>query len=406
MSQKIHMKGLNIMDSASAITNSLDNTFEPPLTNSSRRSSNFELLRIAAMFMIVMYHIFCHCVNGQLMFADTGGALSAGLVEYSSIYKKTFIMNTINTWKGISNDIFLLISGYFMRRNEYRVNLLKTSAKLLTQLGFAVIILMTASAIACTCAGSSVVFEPIAITEFNGMSWYLGYYFVVILIGVLFLNKFLLGLERKEYAAFLLVVLAVTQFNWSAMVLDGIGGGLSTAAIGIFLYALGGYIQKYEPFKNIRLYVPFLLIIIIYAIIYVSGYNLTQTSIVKYLHSDRSEPFFPVLLSYGNNIIIIAIAVSVFEIFKRIRMPKIKPVNFLGQSTLMIYLVHDNVFFYSIWNLKDWGSEFSIAPWRFFVNHILWAAATFAIGVLVYAAYLLFMKLFRSAKHLFVNTRT
>ena len=31
-----------------------------------KRNSNFELLRICAMLMIVAYHIFVHCVNVQL----------------------------------------------------------------------------------------------------------------------------------------------------------------------------------------------------------------------------------------------------------------------------------------------------------------------------------------------------
>lgn len=34
------------------------------------RSSNIELLRVLAMFMIVMYHITCHCVTVQ--FTDPG----------------------------------------------------------------------------------------------------------------------------------------------------------------------------------------------------------------------------------------------------------------------------------------------------------------------------------------------
>lgn len=35
------------------------------------RSSNIELLRIVAMFMIILFHITCHCITVQLANADT-----------------------------------------------------------------------------------------------------------------------------------------------------------------------------------------------------------------------------------------------------------------------------------------------------------------------------------------------
>ena len=51
-----------------------------------QRSSNFELLRIVAMFMIVLYHIYIHCISGQL----TGGG--SGLFVTPQFSKKLAIL--------------------------------------------------------------------------------------------------------------------------------------------------------------------------------------------------------------------------------------------------------------------------------------------------------------------------
>ena len=51
------------------------------------RSSNMELLRIVAMFMIVMYHISYHCVRFQLVDKNSIDRMANGLFCYPDFYK-------------------------------------------------------------------------------------------------------------------------------------------------------------------------------------------------------------------------------------------------------------------------------------------------------------------------------
>lgn len=142
------------------------------------------------------------------------------------------------------------------------VNLIKTSKKLFLQLLYSIAILTVVSnTVFCMWVGQNFISME-NFMSVNGRSWYIGYYFVVILIGALFLNERLMKFDKKNYAIFLIVSFVITQFSWSAGLLNGFSGGLNLLLTGIFLYSLGGFIRKFDPFKNVRIYVYFLIIII------------------------------------------------------------------------------------------------------------------------------------------------
>ena len=99
------------------------------------RSSNIELLRVVAMFMIILFHITHHCIIPQLTDANTP------MVSYfaqPAFHKRLLLLDWLNTLGIISNGIFILISGYFMANREgAEIKLSRISQKLLLQLGFA-----------------------------------------------------------------------------------------------------------------------------------------------------------------------------------------------------------------------------------------------------------------------------
>lgn len=78
------------------------------------RSSNIELLRILAMFMIVIYHITCHCVTVQLTDPGSMGRTVVDTFNHPVFYTRLLILNSLMTFGIIGNAIFILISGYFM----------------------------------------------------------------------------------------------------------------------------------------------------------------------------------------------------------------------------------------------------------------------------------------------------
>lgn len=374
-----------------------------------QRNTNIELLRLIAMFMIVVFHIVDHCVVIQLTDTDSIARLGNGLFNYPLFYKKLFILNSIMPLGKAGNAIFLIISGYFMILKGKEINIVNISKKLLLQLGFAAIMLVLASTATYYYNIRSLSnLNLVNIKIFNGMSWFVGYYFLVILIAALFLNRFLISLDKKGFITFLITMFAVVEFTWSSGVINDLANGLSTLCTGVFLYSLGAFIQKYDPFERVRTYVFFLVIGMTYVLIYISGYNNAETNIKNYFLNDKTgnlvQPFFQSISKYNDSsIVVILIGLCMFEIFRRIKVPTSRTINFLAKSTFMIYLIHDNSFFYSIWGNKDWITTLYNTPGRFVISLLKWSIATFLTGVFVYILYILAGKIFMSCRWIFIK---
>ena len=304
----------------------------------------------------------------------------------------------------IGNAIFILISGYFMAdRGGSGIRIGEISRKLLLQLGFAVILLVCIPPVIHRIK-PDIFITLQSITIFNSMSWFVGYYFVIVLCGILFLNRFLMNLDYKKYLAFLLAVFAFISLSYSGGLADSLISGLRTVITGIFLYSLGGFIKEFRPFRKVRMYIFFLVIGLVYALVCLSGYNVTEQSIETYERNGTTDPFIQSIPGFENySIVIIIIAVCMFEIFQRIKLPQSRVVTFFGRSTFMIYLIHDNGFFYEIWNLRDWVTTLSKSPLIFLGNLFKWAAYTFAVGVIAYALYILVMDLLKRSRRLAIK---
>lgn len=365
----------------------------------SKRSSNIELLRIVAMFMIVMYHIVCHCVNVQLTDPASMGRTAVAVFNQPVFFKRLLLLNSLMTFGIIGNAIFILISGYFMANRTIDISKMgEISKKLLLQLGFAAILLVCIPTIYHFIKPDKFI-NLLDINFFNNMSWFVGYYFMVVLCGFLFLNKFLSKLDYKKYLAFLLILFAFIEFSYSGGLVDSLAKGLRTVLTGIFLYSTGGVLHKFKPLDKVRTYVFILIPCLIYILIWLSGYNITETNIEIYLRSGSTKPFIQTIPTFENfSVVIIILALCLFEIFRRIRLLQNRIINFLGKSTFMIYLIHDDKLFYELWNHKNWAMLLAKSPAGFSINLLKWTIYTFAIGVVAYILYEGLMKVLKHSR--------
>lgn len=62
------------------------------------RYSNIELLRILAMYMIIIYHIVYHCVNIQLTDPVSIGRGVVEIFNHPHFYKRLLLLNSIMTF--------------------------------------------------------------------------------------------------------------------------------------------------------------------------------------------------------------------------------------------------------------------------------------------------------------------
>ena len=361
------------------------------------RNSNIELLRIFAMLMIIAYHIFIHCVNGQL---------NTKSFNTPYIYKKLLILVTIAPMGTIGNVIFMIISGFFMVEKVTNIDISKISKKLLLQQGFAAIFLTVVSTVIFKLnTNDSSYFNLMDINIFNSMSWYIGYYFSIIMFAKLLLNNFLSKLNKSNYTRFLLGIFALIEFQWSSYTfLYSFSGGLLVFVTGVFLFSLGGYIKKYNPFANIRTFGLLLILIVELILINISFYNITENNLQNYYANGGTGTFTQSIRVYDNNSIIPIISgIVIFELFRRINIHSSKIINFLGSSTLMVYLAHDVGLIHSIWNTQDWITLLYYSPIKYMGKHALWTILTFVSGVMVHVLYLILMKFFKKISWIFIK---
>ena len=367
------------------------------------RLTNIELLRIVAMLMIIIYHIVLHCINIQLTGGDSIIKIWSKLYNYPIFYKELFILNGIMTWGAVGNAIFLLISGYFMVNSKKEIDIIKISKKLLLQLGFASILLVLFSKIIYDLNFIEEFIQLIDINSFNSMSWYVGYYFLVILIAHFFLNKYLKKINKKQYITFLIIIFALTQFSWTNQIMNGFSNGISTLLTGVFFYSFGGYIDKYNPFKNVRFISILLIILMINLLIYISFYNITAIKIDNYFIKPTYN-FTQTIMSFGNsNILVVILSICIFEMFTRIKMENINYINYIASGTFIVYLIHDNALFYSIWGIIDWIPILYNSPLQFIITLLGIGLSTFMVGIIAYLLYNLTTKMCLKYKKLFLK---
>ncbi len=297
----------------------------------------------------------------------------------------------------VGNGLFMMLSGYFLAPRE-RIDLARVSQKILMQLFFATVLLVIASALFDSLYNqdTGMYLALIVSGEFNNGWWFIGYYFVVIVIAALFLNKFLAGLEEKQYFTFLITLLAFVQFSWSGRLLDGLASELRTAGIGVFFYALGGFLHKYRPFKEIKTRSLLFVIALVNLFHLLSSYNVTRGNIESFVKNGGNGDFVQFIGELGNfDILVVILVVCLFEIFRRIRIPHSRIINFLGSSTFMIYLIHENAFFWSLYNIRDCITLLYDQPFLLLLEILKWTLLDFLLGV---SAYTIFGILLRAVR--------
>ena len=358
------------------------------------RSSNIEVLRIVAMFMIIIYHIVCHTIIVQLTDLKSIERMNNGWFCQPIWYKRILLLELIMPFGIVGNAIFMLIAGYFgIEKNNDIKRIGKTGKKLILQILFVTIFLVLFSDLFYYFNKSNYI-SMIGLNYFNDSSWFVGYYFLVILISYLFLNKYLNKFSEQEYLACLIILFSIISFSWVRNLIDGFANGLSILCTGIFLYSLGGYIKKYRPFKNVNILTFIGIIVIANILLCISFHNATITNIENYMKSGNTGKYtYEIPVFANNNYIIITIAVCMFEIFKRLKIKNSKIINFVGASTFMIYLLHDNDFFYSLWGITDWITLLHNNVFVFMATLLLQALCTFTLGLIIYAVYIVIIKI-------------
>lgn len=269
------------------------------------RQANFELLRILAMYLIVIWHIKGHYVDG-------------GPGAFHPLVAK--ILTGLSNFISFHVDLFILITGYFGIRNNKKAivkNLLLCSIYLW---GFNLISYLH--------NGTFDIKEVIFPISHNPW-WFMTVYFLLVLVAP-FLEKMLSALTDKEWLVWVEILLVLNVYFGHFQHLKVVymmGFDLMNM---LTVYSLGALLRKPNLVAKFRLYgskkslLIALLVLILLRIVIGKLFFKMQIDI---LPGEYCAP------------LTIALAVNVFLLFKNVSLKSSRFITFFSTSAVSVYLI-------------------------------------------------------------------
>lgn len=291
------------------------------------RDSNYELLRVIAMFSIVLWHVI---TKSQIDIRTTG-----------SVH---FILNAIEMLLMFHVNTFMLITGYYQCKSKFN---LKKLLSLILQIAFFNFFINTFLKLSGLVEYSTLEYWR-SIMFFNIDSyWYIKCYFIVYLLSPFF-NKFIDQIDKTTFKKLNIVLLTcyvILPFFSRGLVYWTDGFAVSQY---VLMYFIGAYIRKYD--LNIHFLerlnleqkrVTYFLVFVFSGIIgvmmnYFGNFLMTLDNSIL---SDIGSYIAIYKLYYSNPLVVIQ-SISLFMLFGTFKM-KSKVIDKLASLTLGIYIIHE-----------------------------------------------------------------
>ena len=363
------------------------------------RESNFELLRIFAVVLIIFHHICIHIIAKQIPSVEYN---PDGLFNNFSFYNRLFITDFGLQIGRVANALFILISGYFLCSKD-NTNVFKQAKKLLSQILYVTLLIMSLSLIYQLTIDKSFTYIE-TFKSFSDQWWFVGYYFIIILFGSLFINKKINRLSREKYRTILICLFAIITFQYTRNLLSDISERIPTILNGIFLYIFGGYIKKYNPFHKLKNWHIIFFILIISGIMYFSYYNFITGNINQAIldNNDNFTQTFMAYFEYEPHLVVLAILI--FELFRRIKIKNNLLINYIASSAFMVYIIHNNTFMKQLYLKIDFITPYYYNLPKFIIMIVVFILVIFIIGVLCFSLYRLIANFVNKFLNKYLNT--
>lgn len=265
------------------------------------RTSNFEILRILAIFLILLMHVYSHVPKAEMSTCNL------------------FLGQLINTIGNIGVTCFVLISGYF----GLKFKIHRFIQLILLTTFYALIIYITNNGFT---LHPDILNALLVIPLYK--NWFIACYLILMLLAP-FINDYLENAEKekiKKLLAIQFIVFSIlpTLFNTSFYTI--LTGGGKCLIYLIFIYMIGRYLRKYHN-VNIKRRKTF-------------GMFLLMTSIILILNLSISAILNKRLSIYAMDCspFILISAISIFYLFKSFTFQS-PFINYVASSILAVYLL-------------------------------------------------------------------
>lgn len=333
------------------------------------RQSNFELMRIISMFMIVVYHFL---MDGNLLKNSVGNLHI--VLEWLSF----LIVVHVNS--------FVLLTGYFQYDRKFKKE--KLFHLLNLSWFYRVMWVILFIIVGVPEISQLTIFQELSPIDLNWNHWFIVTYILLYVLSP-FLNFMIQKMDQRQHRKLLIVLFFLFCFipfltARSNFYNDG------TLAHFIFLYFLGSYFHKYPlrenwHFKNYS--VNKIRIILISVMLLCTAFNYTNTLFMTNMAFNQNEILHWIgstiagyRFMYWNPLIIIQ-SVCYFLFFETLHV-KNRGINFVSSYVLDVYLIHTpqliKKYLYK-WLHIDIG--INLVSWSMLVKVLMFSLGIFIIGI-------------------------
>lgn len=290
------------------------------------RDSNMELLRIVAMFLVVMVHT---------NFLSIGEPDEQELIDsfYSSISR--FTVQSISV---VCVNLFVLLSGWYGITIKSR-----KIGSLFFQLAFFVIISLTYGF---AFSKDMSIADVLRTIRWHDMWWFVKAYLLLYFMSPI-LNAFCENTTKKEFTFVLIAFYAFSSLNWLIGWVPWIVNGYSTISF-IGLYMLARYFKLYfdktDRFKKTTLF-----------IVYVLSTVLTIVGMILFTYRGMGIGMW---YGYDSPFVIIS-SLCILLLFSRLSV-RSRVINAIAMSSFAVYLFHTSHYVF-----QDFSEHLS----RFYIQH-------------------------------------
>lgn len=284
------------------------------------RQSNLELLRIIAMFMVVIYHFAERMSGGGVTF------------EPSQITFNSIALRILASFGNTGNSIFVLLSGYFLVRSTFNLRrLLRLWAEVFFYSALIGVVFM-AGGRSVTARDLYLTFAPTLSLQYWFFTCYITFYFFVP-----FLNRLILSLERAAFRR--LNILMFVFFSLLQTILPNGFGSFGLMAMFFLLYCLAAYVRLYpdavgvfdRPWRCFAAAAAILLFRAAYLCLCAR-------------FGGRFSFLYPNRFDAMSSLPQLLFSLLLFLGFLRLRMPCIRVVNTIASACFGVYIIHFNHF--------------------------------------------------------------
>lgn len=279
----------------------LNNSLENHTTIKIQRQTNFELLRIICMLLIVAHHFACH-----------GGYAISKIPQLNAQ-----LINGLIVGGKLGVNVFVLISGYFMIESKFKFSKL---LRLVSHVVFYSVLFYLLEVILNRQEFNIWEFFVQFFANCTSRYWFASCYVILFILSP-YLNKMIKACDKKQHLLLIAILLFIQTILPKFYNISYFGNTFWF----ITVYIIATYFRLYSNkiFDNVWIMLGgFLITLFVMVFANINGLTLWGLK----------------------NVTCVICSVCIFCLFKNINVGKIKIINFISSATYGVYLLHDNNF--------------------------------------------------------------